>query len=95
VPHPVIYTITEIGNLLAVCGPALCMGVAALILALRAPLPKWSRAVLLVGGISGVLAPLFFTYIGFVLCMIVSGATAALRRSPTSSALRPATAALV
>jgi hypothetical protein len=33
VPLPVFYTLTEIGNLIAVCGPALCMGVAALVLA--------------------------------------------------------------
>ena len=33
VPDPVVYTITEIGNLLAVCAPAFFIGVAAIVLA--------------------------------------------------------------
>jgi hypothetical protein len=95
VPHPVVYTISEIGNLLAVCGPALCMGVAALILAARAPLPSWQRAILLIGGTSGILAPLFFTYFLFLICVTISGVAAALQRPRASSAPTPAAPSMV
>lgn len=77
VPTPVVYTITEIGNLLAVCGPALCIGAAALVLAARAQLPGWLRVVSAVAGVCGILAPLFFTYFVFVLWTITAGITLA------------------
>jgi hypothetical protein len=75
VPHPVVYTLTEIGNLLAVCAPALFVGVAALLLAARGPLPRWLRAFSVLAGVCGILAPLFFTYGVFVLWTIVAGIT--------------------
>jgi hypothetical protein len=95
VPHPVVYTLTEIGNLLAVCGPALCIGVAAVIVAARTPLPAWQRTILLIGGISGILAPLFFTYFLFMICVIISGVAAALKRPRVRSARIPAAQSLV
>jgi hypothetical protein len=73
VPHPVIYTITEIGNLLAVCSPALLVGVGALLLARRTPMPRWLRALTYVAGVCGVLAPFFFTLFVFVLWTVVAG----------------------
>jgi hypothetical protein len=73
VAAPVVYTVTEIGNLLAVCGPALCVGVAALVLAARGPLPRWLRVFSVVAGICGILAPVFFTYFVFVLWTVVAG----------------------
>jgi hypothetical protein len=92
VPGPVVYTFTEIGNLLAVCGPALCVGVAALVLAARGPLPWWLRAFSAVAGVCGVLAPFFFTYFVFVLWTVVAGLVLALRRAdtPTREPVRPA-----
>lgn len=84
IPHPVVYTITEIGNLLAVCAPALCVGVAALILAARtAALPRWLRAFTLVAGICGILAPFYFTYFVFLLWTLVAATAIAARRTPT------------
>jgi uncharacterized membrane protein len=77
VPAPVVYTITEIGNLLAVCAPALCIGAAALVLAARGPMPRWLRVFSVVAGICGILAPLFFTYFVFVLWAITAGVTLA------------------
>lgn len=77
VPGPVVYTITEIGNLLAVCAPALCIGVAALLLAARGRLPRWLRAFSVFAGVCGILAPLFFTYFVFVLWTVVAGLTLA------------------
>lgn len=60
VAHPVIYVFTEIGNLVAVCGPALLVGVIGLLLAVRGPLPVALRVVSAIGGICGIVAPLFF-----------------------------------
>ena len=67
VAHPVVYTITEIGNLLAFCSSAFFVGVAAVALAVRVPMPTWLRVVTAVAGVCGILAPLFFTYFLFAL----------------------------
>jgi hypothetical protein len=73
VAHPVVYVLTETGNLLAVCAPALFTGVAALVLARRTPMPTWLRVFAGVAGVCGILAPLFFTYFVFVLWTLVFG----------------------
>ncbi len=73
VPHPVVYTITEIGNLLAICSPALFVGVAALVLARRSALPGWLRGFCVVAGLCGILAPFYFTYFVFLLWTVVAG----------------------
>jgi hypothetical protein len=75
VPHPVIYTFTETGNLLAVCAPALCVGVAAVLLGLRSTLPRWLRVFSVVAGICGVLAPFYFTFMLFLVWTVVAGLT--------------------
>jgi len=74
VPHPVVYTVTEIGNLLAVCAPAFFVGVAALVLARKGDLPRWLRIFSVVAGVCGILAPGFFTLFVFVLWTLVCGA---------------------
>ena len=73
VPHPAVYLVTEIGNLLAVCSPALLVGVGAILLAARTPMPRWLRAFTGVAGVCGVLAPFFFTLFVFVLWTVVAG----------------------
>lgn len=73
VPFPVIYAVSEIGNLLSVCGPAFFAGVIALVLAARSPLPSWLRVFSAVAGLCGILAPFFFTLFVFVLWTIVAG----------------------
>lgn len=78
---PVFYTLTEIGNLVAVCGPALCLGVAALALAWQGPLPTWLRVSSAVAGVCGIFAPFFFTYVVYVLWTVVLGITWARRRA--------------
>ena len=75
VPHEVTYTITEIGNLVAACAPALLVGVAALLLAARGPLPGWLRVFSVVGGVCGILAPFFFTYGVYLIWTVVAGVT--------------------
>ena len=88
-PHAVIYVISEIGNVLAVCAPALCVGVAAIVLALgTTSLPGWLRGFSVIAGICGVLAPFFFTYFVFVIWAVVAGVVIATRRVATTS--RPA-----
>jgi hypothetical protein len=70
---PALYTLTGIGNLLAVCAPALCMGVAALVLAARGQLPTWLRIFTAVAGVCGILAPFFFTYFVYAVWTVVAG----------------------
>jgi len=74
VPHPVIYTLTETGNLLAVCAPALFLGVGAILMAMRSPQPTWLRVFSVLAGVCGILAPLFFTYGLYVLWTLVFSA---------------------
>jgi hypothetical protein len=81
VPHPVIYVLTEIGNLIAVCGPAFLLGVAALILAARGSLPTALRVVAGVAGVCGVLAPFYFTMFAYFLGVIVLGVWFAVSRA--------------
>lgn len=73
VPHPVVYTITEIGNLLAVCGPALTVGIGAVLVAGLTRMPTGWRVATVLAGVCGVLAPLFFTYFLFVLWTVAAG----------------------
>jgi hypothetical protein len=86
VPHPVVYAISEIGNLIAVCAPAFFTGGIAMVGAVRGPMPAWLRVASVVAGVCGILAPLFFTYFIFVLWTVVAGATVATARQPRSSA---------
>ena len=75
VAHPVVYLVTEIGNLLAVCAPALFIGVAAIVLSRKGSLPRWLRIFSVVAGVCGILAPGFFTLFVFVLWTLVFGVT--------------------
>jgi hypothetical protein len=82
VSQPVVYTLSEVGNLVAVCGPAFFAGLVALTLAAVGRLPLWLRAFSAVAGLCGLLAPFFFTYFVFVLWTIVTGVTLLARRRP-------------
>lgn len=73
VPHPVAYLFTEIGDIMAVCGPALCVGVIALVLAVRRGLPMWLRVCCGIGGLCGILAPFFLTYLVYLVFALVFG----------------------
>jgi hypothetical protein len=70
-PHAAVYLATEIGHLLAVCGPALTVGIAVIVLALRTRMPAWLRVFAVIGGVCGILAPFYFTYFLYVLVMLV------------------------
>jgi hypothetical protein len=89
VSFTVIYTISEIGNLLSVCGPAFFAGAIALVLAARASLPGWVRAFSGVAGVCGILAPFYVTLFVFALWTVVFGSVLAAARPSRSAALRP------
>jgi len=82
-PHPVVYTVSEIGNLLTVCAPAFFVGMVALVLAAKTPLPLWLRGFSALAGVCGILAPLFFTYFVFVLWTVVTGVVILTQRRTT------------
>jgi hypothetical protein len=72
-PHPVVYLISEIANLVAVCASAFLIGVAALVLGARSALPAPLRVFSSVAGVCGILGPVFFPLFLFWLWAIVAG----------------------
>lgn len=74
VPHPVVYLLTEISNLIAVCASAFLVGVAALVLGARSALPAPLRVFSLVAGVCGIFAPAYFPVFLFWLWTIGTGA---------------------
>jgi predicted small lipoprotein YifL len=73
IPHPVIYALTEIGNLVSWCGSGFFVGALALVLAVRAQLPTALRALTVIAGVCGIVAPLFFPIFLFWLWAIGFG----------------------
>ena len=82
VPHPVIYVLTEIGNLIAVCGPSFLVGIAALVVAFRGSLPVAPRVVAAVAGVCGVVAPLYFPMFVYFLGILALGVWCLASRAP-------------
>jgi hypothetical protein len=80
VPHPVVYTLTEMGNLVAACASAFLIGLAALVLAARSRLPRTLRAAAAVAGVCGVLGAFFFPIFLFWLWVIGTGVWALVSR---------------
>ncbi|MGZ4626929.1 MAG: hypothetical protein ACXV3S_11705 [Kineosporiaceae bacterium] len=74
VPHPAIYLVSEISNLVAICASAFLVGVAALVLGARSALPRPLRVASYVAGACGLLAAFFFPLFLFWLWAIVTGA---------------------
>lgn len=87
VPHPVVYLLTEIGNLLGWCAPALFVGLVAILLSRATTLPRWLRVLSAVGGVCGILAPFYFTFFVYLLSVLVLGAV--LLGRPTVPTRRP------
>lgn len=71
------------------CAPALCVGVAAVVLAVRASFPGWLRVFSVLAGICGILAPFFFTYFIFVLWTLVAGGVVAARGRTSVTPAQP------
>ena len=68
-----MYTISEIGNLLSLCGPAFFIGVLAIVLAVRARLPRWLSVFSFVAGLCGILLPFYFVIPVYLLWAVTFG----------------------
>ena len=94
VPHPVVYLLTEIGNLIAGGATAFLVGVAALILGARSSMPLGLRVFSYVGGVAGILAAFYFPLpIYFLWAIVVGGwliATGARDAEPAPREVQPA-----
>ncbi|MGN6574904.1 MAG: hypothetical protein ACTHKG_04395 [Nocardioides sp.] len=71
--QPVVDSLSEMANLLAVCAPALCLGVMGWILADRGQQPRWLRILGAVGGTGGVLAAFYFVIPLYLVWLVVLG----------------------
>jgi hypothetical protein len=87
-PHDVVYALSEMSILVAVCASSFLVGAAALVLATRAPLPGALRAVTIVGGVCGLLAAFYFPIFIFWLSAIVLGVWTLASRTPASAPVR-------
>ena len=86
VPHPVVYMVGEMSNLIAVCSSAFFAGCAALVLASQATLPSWLRVASYVAGVCGILAAVFFPLFLFWLWAIILGGREVLATTHTTRA---------
>jgi hypothetical protein len=93
-PHDVVYALSELGILVTVGASSFLVGAAALVMAARASRAGALRAVCVVGGLGGVLAPFFFPLFLFWLWAIGFGlwvATSGTRESrPVAAQRQPA-----
>jgi hypothetical protein len=71
--HDVVYALSSLSILVAVPASAFLVGSAALVLAVRAPLPSAIRVLTVVGGVAGLAAGFFFPVFLFWLSAIVLG----------------------
>ena len=84
-----MYALTEIGNLLSWCAPALFVGIVALLLARSSALPRWLRAFSVVAGVCGILAPFFFTFFLYLVWALVLGVAMVSHREPAVARREP------
>ena len=89
IPHPVVYLVSEMSNLVTVCGSAFFVGTAAIVLASKAALPTALRVTTYVAGVCGILAAFFFPLFLFWLWAIVFGAWTALSDRDAARAPQP------
>lgn len=80
VAAPTVYAMTEVGNLIAWCAPALLVGIVAILLSRGAALPRWLRVFSVVAGVCGILAPFYFTFFIYLLWALVLGVVLVSRR---------------
>jgi hypothetical protein len=81
VPHPVVNTITEIGNLVSWCAPALFVGIVAILVSRVPTLPRWLRIFSTVAGVCGILAPFLFTFFLYLVWVLVFGVALVAKRT--------------
>src|SRR3954465_13213968 len=78
VPHPVLYMVSEMSNLVSVCAPAFFAGTAVIVMASRAAMSTPLRVVSYLAGACGILAAFFFPLFLFWLWAIGFGVRTAL-----------------
>jgi len=86
-PHPVVYALSEMSNLVAVCASAFLVGSAALVLVARSTLPAVLRVATAVAGVCGLLAAFFFPLFLFWLWTIVFGVWTLASRTPAPASV--------
>jgi hypothetical protein len=87
-PHPVVYALSEMSNLVAVCASAFLVGSAALVLVARSTLPAALRGVTAAAGVCGLLAAFFFPVFLFWLWAIAFGIRTLLAATRETAATR-------
>jgi len=87
-PHPVVYALSEMSNLVAVCASAFLVGCAALVLVARGALPRVLRILTAVAGVCGLLAAFFFPVFLYWLWAIGLGIWTALSGRHETAPLR-------
>lgn len=85
-PHSVVYLVSEMSNLVAVCASAFFLGAAALVLARQANHPRWLRTATYIAGPCGLLAAFFFPLFLFWLWAIALGLREVTAKSRTEKA---------
>ena len=88
VAHPVVYMLTEIGNLVAVCGASFFAGLIALVLAVRGPVPVPLRALLALAGVCGIVAPTYFPMAVYLIGILALAAWCLASRVPEPRAVQ-------
>ena len=73
VPLPVVYTLSEVANLVMLCAPAFCLGVIGWVLAARGEQPRWLRILGAVGGTGGILAAFYFPIPLYLIWLVALG----------------------
>ena len=87
-PHPVVYALSEMSNLVAVCASAFLVGSAALVLVARSTLPAALRVATAAAGVCGLLAAFFFPIFLFWLWAVAFGVWTLLSATRESAAPR-------
>ena len=88
VTAPTVYALTEVGNLVAWCAPALLVGIVAILLS-GPSLPRWLRVFSVVAGVCGILAPFYFTFFIYLLWTLVLGVTLVAHRARAAAPPQP------
>ena len=87
VAHPTVYMLTEVGNLVAVCGGALFAGLIALVLAVRGPMPMPLRVLSGLAGVCGIVAPLYFPFAVFLIGVLALAVWCLVAKAPRPAAM--------
>lgn len=69
-PGTLVYTFSEMGNLLAATAPSFLLGAAGLVLAWKGGLPIWLRVITVIGGLCAMAEPWYFPIPGVIIWVL-------------------------